>query len=224
MGGGRQRHPTSSSARRTSSPLSSPGHLATAAERKAVKAADARLVARARKLARHHDREPWAWAEYMKRVPTVLVVDDTSFQPDVAQQEAETAAAALGDDLDALPGTKAAVEDLPDLIGVEADKTAVSSASTKPAAHITTVAELRQQLAGTKWEWNDKRVKNAWFTLNADGTVTAGWHKKPGTWVVTTPSTIVAVIMLTDRTPENFDVDLAEATLATEHGGVHKIK
>jgi serine/threonine protein kinase len=77
-------------------------HLAIAAERKAVKAADARLAERARKLARHHDKEPWAWAEYCRRVPGLVVVDETTYQSEVVQQEAETAAAALGDDLDAL--------------------------------------------------------------------------------------------------------------------------
>lgn len=86
---------------------------------------------------------------------------------------------------------------------------------------VATPEELRKRLIGTKWDWPDHNLKDAWFTLNADGTVTAGWHSTSGLWTVTSASTITAVIRLTNRTPEKFDVAFGgQWALKSERGEV----
>ncbi len=83
--------------------------------------------------------------------------------------------------------------------------------------------ELRQQLAGTIWKWPDPKVKVRWFKLNPDGTVTAGWHNKPGTWVVTSNSTAEVVVASTNRIPVKVEVNWGpEATMKSESGEVYK--
>ncbi len=77
-------------------------HLTVVAERKAAHAVNIKLIERARRLSRHHIRVPLVWTEYVRRVPGVVVVDATSYRPEVIEVEAEKAAVALGDDIDAL--------------------------------------------------------------------------------------------------------------------------
>lgn len=53
---------------------------------------------------------------------------------------------------------------------------------------------LRTQLADTTWIWPDGGVSRPWFSLNADGTVTAGWHGKPGLWTVSPDGTVKMIV------------------------------
>ena len=73
--------------------------------------------------------------------------------------------------------------------------------------------KLQKGLVGTKWQWPDTMMGKGWFRLNADGTVTAGWHSTPGMWEVTSGTTIRAVIMHSPRTPQEISVDLSAGTM-----------
>ncbi len=64
--------------------------------------------------------------------------------------------------------------------------------------------ELREALPRTMWRWPDRRMpaSRAWFALNPDGTVTAGWHNLKGLWTVSEDGVALAIIAATTRTPE----------------------
>jgi hypothetical protein len=49
---------------------------------------------------------------------------------------------------------------------------------------------LTRQLAGTFWTSPFGKPGRQWFSLNADGTATAGWHDLVGSWKVVAPLTI----------------------------------
>jgi len=69
----------------------------------------------------------------------------------------------------------------------EAQRIAATQKEFDDAATATKVANLRQRLANTKWEWDGKNT----ITLNADGTVTASWMpNEKGQWFVNQDLTV----------------------------------
>lgn len=78
--------------------------------------------------------------------------------------------------------------------------------------------DLREKLADTKWLWPDKQMgaKN-WFTLNRDGTVSAGWHDKTGMWAVTPSGIVIARIVASDRF-HKLDLDRNLTTATADDG------
>jgi len=87
-----------------------------------------------------------------------------------------------------------------------------------------TRAELEAKLKGTRWKWPDEKIVQGWYILNADGTVTAGWHKQKGSWEVASGSTVNIVVMSFPRTPQTFlaSPDLSTLT-STKNGEVHRL-
>lgn len=71
---------------------------------------------------------------------------------------------------------------------------------------------LRDQLDGTTWKWSDPKLKQNWFRLNADGTLTAGWHTKSCLWSVASGTTI-KVQVTSERDVQELRVDLKAGTL-----------
>lgn len=93
---------------------------------------------------------------------------------------------ALADYLRALAALKARSAANPALLGqIEAaKKSVVQNAPGK---------DLARLLGGTTWTWPDTRnikKENAWFRLNDDGSTTAGWHARSGTWKALSGDTI----------------------------------
>ena len=52
---------------------------------------------------------------------------------------------------------------------------------------------LAKDLVGTKWTWPEPKFKekDSWFRLHADGTTSAGWHKRKGTWKLINKDSVV---------------------------------
>jgi hypothetical protein len=77
-------------------------------------------------------------------------------------------------------------------------------------------ALTEEDVAGTRWQWHDQQFgSRAWFQLNADGTVTAGWHQKKGEWKLLGDRRISAKITATGNRVHTLRVasDLRSAVL-----------
>lgn len=74
--------------------------------------------------------------------------------------------------------------------------------------------DLREKLAGTKWPRPDRQMgARNWFTLNRDGTVSAGWHDKTGMWTVAPSDVVIVRIVASDRVHKpDLDRTLMSAT------------
>jgi hypothetical protein len=85
------------------------------------------------------------------------------------------------------------------------------------APNATVPAGLADKLANTRWSYpNNLNAAPglAWFTLNSDMTVRAGWHAKSRWWKVLDDSSIVMTVTHTETHPRTltFNKDLTEAT------------
>ena len=87
-----------------------------------------------------------------------------------------------------------------------------------------TSMEVRENLVGSVWEFGPTEAvpspKN-WVRLNADGTVTAGWHEQPSMWAVL-PNSSVQMIFQLGRDVHVMKLN-ADLTLAQfENGSVYR--
>lgn len=88
---------------------------------------------------------------------------------------------------------------------------AIASLNAPPPESVTPV-DIRSRLVGTTWIEGDKA--SLWFRFNADGTVTASWHKLPSMWAVL-PDGTVQMIFTKTRVVKRMRVD---ATLSSGTG------
>ena len=83
-------------------------HLSAAAEKSVHRVKDVRILEGIRKIDHRHLHEPLLWNEYVRHLPGWVVAGrpevfvGPGYEPKVVEVEAENAAAAFGDDLDAL--------------------------------------------------------------------------------------------------------------------------
>ncbi len=89
------------------------------------------------------------------------------------------------------------------------------SISGAPGSEESRRAALRIQLRDTRWSLGGDKT----FTLNADGTTTASWHTKRGTWKVTAPDKAELVITNSSMIHVvTFNGDLTMGSMAGEKG------
>jgi hypothetical protein len=86
-----------------------------------------------------------------------------------------------------------------------------------PNSDASIPTSLADKLANTTWSWPFEKVKSsaAWFKLNADMTVRAGWHNKHRTWKVLNDTMIEMTVTSSDKSPPKiltFNKELTEAT------------
>ncbi len=99
---------------------------------------------------------------------------------------------------------------------LEEFKNGHASASTQilpqaqPLKDVPSKQKLREFLEDTTWQPPDVKF---WFRLNADGSVTPGWHNGNAClWTVSSPSTI-KVQTDSERHVQDFEVDIKNGTL-----------
>ena len=156
-----------------------------------------------------------------KKAPVPRAARDALAKHDKAVKDATEAfrsavIKAESDLVDALKKAKTEAMDAHNLdqanaIAEEIDAAKVRAASSSPDTTDKPSPRelLARRLSGSKWSWPDRQIgQRAWFRLNEDGTVTAGWHGKIGLWTATDDKTITARVSTGDSWTK-FTVDAA---------------